>query len=138
MTGKRPVNPEDLAPPIGFAHAWLVEAPSVRTLYLAGQCGHNAEGVLEGVGDLVAQMDKAMGNIARVLEEAQMTFQDVMQLNFYVCSRNDYVVARKAFGKALETHYNLANGNGEDTDDEKDFSDDDGHVGFIDEFPAGR
>ena len=104
MTGKRPVNPEDLAPPIGFAHAWLVEAPSVRTLYLAGQCGHNAEGVLEGVGDLVAQMDKAMGNIARVLEEAQMTFQDVMQLNFYVCSRNDYVVARKAFGKVWRKH----------------------------------
>lgn len=32
---KRPINPAELAPPIGFAHAFLVENAPAATLYLA-------------------------------------------------------------------------------------------------------
>ena len=101
---KRPVNPEDLAAPIGFAHAWLVEHGEQRTLYLAGQCGYDRAGAVESKGDLVAQLDKALENIGSILREAQMTFEDVVQLNFYVTSRNDYATARKAFGKVWRRH----------------------------------
>ena len=33
---KRAVNPAGLAPPVGFAHGWLVEHGEQKTLYLAG------------------------------------------------------------------------------------------------------
>ncbi|MCR9246073.1 MAG: RidA family protein [bacterium] len=101
---KRPINPADLAPPIGFQHGWLVESGEQRTLYLAGQCGYDAAGKVESPGDLVAQLDRALGNIGSILREAEMTFEDVVQLNFYVTSRDDYAHARKAIGKVWRQH----------------------------------
>jgi enamine deaminase RidA (YjgF/YER057c/UK114 family) len=101
---KRAVNPSDLAPPIGFAHAWVVEHGEQRTLYLAGQCGYDAKGVVESPGDLVAQLDRALANIGCVLRDAGMVFADVVQLNFYVTSRDDYATARKEFGAIWRRH----------------------------------
>lgn len=101
---KRPINPTDLAPPIGFQHGWLVESGEQRTLYLAGQCGYDQTGNVESPGDLVAQLGKALSNIASILHEAEMTFEDVVQLNFYVTSRNDYATARKAIGAVWRQH----------------------------------
>ena len=56
---RRAINPSDLSPPVGFAHAWLVESDGgeQRTLYLAGQCGYDASGRVLAPGDLVAQLD---------------------------------------------------------------------------------
>lgn len=103
---KRPINPEDLAEPIGFAHAWLVDgeggAPS--TLYLAGQCGYDREGRVARPGDLVGQLDDALTNIGCILRDAGMAFDDVVQLNFYVTSRDDYAAARRAFGQIWKRH----------------------------------
>jgi enamine deaminase RidA (YjgF/YER057c/UK114 family) len=101
---KRAINPAELAAPIGFAHAWLVEHPPARTLYLAGQCGYDGKGVVLHPGDLVGQMEQAMANIGVILREAAMEFVDVVQLNFYVTSRDDYAHARKAFGQVWKKH----------------------------------
>ncbi|MCA8974206.1 MAG: RidA family protein [Planctomycetes bacterium] len=101
---KRPINPADLSPPIGFQHAWLVEHGEQRTLYLAGQCGYDRAGVVETPGDLVAQIDKALANIGCVLRDAEMTFDDVVQLNFYVTSRDDYAIARKEIGRVWRSN----------------------------------
>lgn len=96
---KRPINPEDLAPPIGFAHGWLVEHGPQRTLYLAGQCGYDRAGRVASPGDLVAQLELAMRNIGAVLRDAGMQYADLVQLNFYVTSRDDYAAARREFGR---------------------------------------
>ena len=96
---KRPINPEDLAPPVGFAHGWLVEHGPQRTLYLAGQCGYDRAGRVVSPGDLVAQLELAMRNLGLVLRDAGMQFADLVQLNFYVTSRDDYATARKEFGR---------------------------------------
>jgi enamine deaminase RidA (YjgF/YER057c/UK114 family) len=101
---KRPVNPSELAPPIGFAHAWLVEHGEQKTLYLAGQCGYDQAGKVESPGDLVAQLDRAMGNIGLILKDAGMAYSDIVQLNFYVTSRDDYAAARRAFGEVWRRH----------------------------------
>ena len=101
---KRPINPSDLAPPVGFSHGWLVEHGEQRTLYLAGQCGYDAAGEVETPGDLVAQLDRALGNIGSVLRDAEMAFEDVVQLDFYVPSRDDYAVARKSIGAVWRRH----------------------------------
>lgn len=99
MARKRAINPESLPPPIGFAHAWLVEGADTRTLYLAGQCAYAREGPIRSHGDLVGQLRLAMENVGTVLREAGMAYEDLVQLNFYVTSRDDYAVARRAFGK---------------------------------------
>ena len=109
MTEKRPINPATLAQASGFAHGWLVEGGGVRTLYLAGQCGYDTEGRIVERGDLVAQLDRALQNIIAVLEDAGMNFADVVQLNLFVRSRDDYATARREFGKIwrqrCEKHY---------------------------------
>ncbi len=99
MSGKRPINPEDLCAPVGFAHGWLVEGSDTRTLYLAGQCAYDPEGAMQAVGDLAGQLEIAMRNIGSVLRDSGMTFDDVVQLNFYVLSRDDYATARREFGR---------------------------------------
>lgn len=101
---KRAINPVELARPVGFAHAWLVEHGAARTLYLAGQCGYDQNGRVASPGDLVAQLDQALANIGLILRDAAMTFADVVQLNFYVTSRDDYAAARRAFGDVWRRH----------------------------------
>ncbi len=96
---KRPINPEELCAPIGFAHAWLVENGGARTLYLAGQCGYDKAGKVACKGDLVRQLEVAMESIGLCLRDAEMDYEDVVQLNFYVRSRNDYDTARREFGR---------------------------------------
>ena len=104
MTNKRPINPTELPDPSGFAHAWLVETASGRTLYLAGQCAHDRDGHILGGGDLVAQMGQALHNLRVVLREAGMEFADVVQLNLYVRSRDDYALARREFARIWRDH----------------------------------
>ena len=102
---KRAINPEDLPPPVGFAHGWLVEGGGLRNLYFAGQCGFDRTGAVESRGDLVAQTDKALANLGCVLRDAGLGFEDVVQLNFYVLSRDDYHVARKELGRVWRHHF---------------------------------
>ena len=104
MTDKRPVNPATLCEPVGFAHAWLVTSADLRTLYLAGQCGTDADGSITSPGDLVGQLDRALANIGEVLKDAEMEFVDVVQLNFFVRSRDDYATARREFGGVWRRH----------------------------------
>ena len=101
---RRAVNPAGLAPPVGFAHGWLVEHGEQKTLYLAGQCGFDEKGRIAAPGDLVAQLDRALLNIGAILHDAGLQFADVVQLNFYVTSRDDYAAARKAFGEVWRRH----------------------------------
>lgn len=101
---KKAINPSDLAAPVGFAHGWLVAHGDARTLYLAGQCGYDAEGRVTAPGDLVAQLDRALANLGSVLREAEMGYEDLVQLNLYVTSRHDYAAARAEFGSVWRKH----------------------------------
>jgi enamine deaminase RidA (YjgF/YER057c/UK114 family) len=101
---KRAINPAELATPVGFAHGWLVEHGEQRTLYLAGQCGYDQKGTITRPGDVAGQLDQALTNIGLILRDAGMTFADVVQLNFYVTSRDDYAAARKELGTVWRRH----------------------------------
>ncbi len=101
---KRPINPAELAAPVGFAHGWLVEHGEQRTLWLAGQCGYDRDGRVAAPGDVLGQLDRALANIGLVLRDAGLGFADVVQLNFYVTSRDDYAAARREFGQVWRRH----------------------------------
>ena len=101
---KRPINPVELAAPVGFAHGWLVEHGEQRTLWLAGQCGYDRDGRVAAPGDLLGQLDQALANVALVLRDAGLQFADVVQLNFYVTSRDDYAAVRRELGQVWRRH----------------------------------
>lgn len=103
---KHPINPPTLAEPVGFAHGWLVadEAAGWRTLYLAGQCAFDRAGRIVAPGDLVGQLDRALANVGEVLAAAGLTAHDLVQLNFYVTSRDDYTAARQEFAGVWRRH----------------------------------
>jgi enamine deaminase RidA (YjgF/YER057c/UK114 family) len=101
---RRAINPGELPAPVGYAHGWLVENGGAKTLYLAGQCGYDREGKILAPGDLVAQLDRALQNLGHVLRGAGMDFADLVQLNFYVTSRDDYAAARREFGQVWRRH----------------------------------
>jgi enamine deaminase RidA (YjgF/YER057c/UK114 family) len=104
VTDKRPINPPELAPPVGFAHGWLTEGAGLGILHLAGQCAHGTGGAIVAPGDLVAQLDQALANVGCVLRAAGMEFADLVQLNLYVRRRDDYATARAEFGRVWRRH----------------------------------
>ena len=61
---------------LGFSQAVAVEANGTRTIYLSGQTGHS-----EGLG---AQSNEAFANLARRIEAAGATPDDVVKLTTYI------------------------------------------------------
>jgi 2-iminobutanoate/2-iminopropanoate deaminase len=76
-------NPSGLKVPFGaFSHAaW---APAGRTLYISGQVATDGEGRVVGEGDMRAQTEQTLRNIATVLGEAGAAFDDIVAITVFV------------------------------------------------------
>jgi enamine deaminase RidA (YjgF/YER057c/UK114 family) len=57
------VNPESLAPPIGFSHAVLADG---KYIFLAGQTALSKENIIVG-DNIVSQFEKALTNLVTAL-----------------------------------------------------------------------
>jgi enamine deaminase RidA (YjgF/YER057c/UK114 family) len=97
------VNPPSLGRPSGFSHGIVVEGG--RTLFLAGQTGSDSSGRIVDPGDLVRQFDRAIANLAAVVTEAGGAAPDVVKLNVFVRSRDDYVSKLKDLGSVFRKHF---------------------------------
>lgn len=98
-----PINPPELAAPIGFAHG--VATRGGRILWLAGQNGMDADGRIVAPGDLVAQTDLALANILAVVAAAGGRPEDVVKLHFYVADLDAYRRERRALGAVWRKHF---------------------------------
>jgi enamine deaminase RidA (YjgF/YER057c/UK114 family) len=96
------INPPSLAKPSGFSHAIVAEG---RTVFLAGQPGLNANGIVVSPGDLVAQFEQALANIRTIIETAGGTMQDIVKLTFYVMDKDDYKAQLKPIGKVYRSYF---------------------------------
>jgi enamine deaminase RidA (YjgF/YER057c/UK114 family) len=76
------LNPEGLPKPVTYRQVAL--ATGSRTVFVAGQVARNAEGELVGRGDLAAQVEQALLNVATALEAVGGTFDHVAKLTAYV------------------------------------------------------
>ena len=76
------MNIPTLPEPQGFTHVAI--ASGSRLVFLAGQVAQDGEGALVGPGDLAAQMEQAMLNVAAGLDAAGATFDDVAKTTLYV------------------------------------------------------
>ena len=86
--GDRPrnVNPEELAPARGFAHATIAGA----TVWIGGQTGSDATGKVVDRGDIVAQFGRAIRNLATALRAAGCSPEDTVKLTYYVTRLDQY------------------------------------------------
>ena len=90
------IKPAGWPRPSGFSHGVLARG---RVLAIAGQIGAEPDGRL-AADDLVAQFDRAIGNVAEVVAAAGGRIDDVVSMTIYVLDRGAYVAAREALGAA--------------------------------------
>jgi enamine deaminase RidA (YjgF/YER057c/UK114 family) len=100
-TPHRVVNPEGLAPPVGFAHA-VVAAPG-RTVYLGGQAAQSPDGQIVGM-TLIEQFDLAAGNLVAALAAAGGAPEHLVSLHVYTTEVAAYRAAPAELGAAYRRH----------------------------------
>mgnify|MGYP003344081898 FL=1 len=83
-----PINPETLAPPIGFSHAMVASADS-KIVFLAGQTALNQQNEIIGNG-IVEQFEVALTNILTALAAAGGSPSDLAQIRIYSVDPVDY------------------------------------------------
>ncbi len=98
MTIKK-INPETLAPPIGFSHAVLGEG---KFIFLAGQTALNKENTIVGDG-IVAQFEKALINLVTALTEAGGTPEDLVKITIFCVDPVDYRAHSREIGKTWQS-----------------------------------
>ena len=101
----RNINPEELAPARGFAHATVAG----ETVWIGGQNGSDATGKVVEPGDMVAQFARSIRNLATALRAAGCAPVDVVKLTYYVTELDVYREHLPAIGaayrKVFGNHY---------------------------------
>lgn len=82
------VNPPELFRPSGFSHA--IVATGGRLVFLAGQTALDAQGVIVGRGDVVAQFEQAMSNLLVALDGAGGSPEHLAKLTIYAINPDEY------------------------------------------------
>ena len=96
----RIVNPPELMAPRGFSHAVL----SGRTLYLAGQTAHDANGHLPGPG-LTEQFDGALASVVTALHAGGARPEDLTWLQVFVTDIAAYRASTKELAPIWRAHF---------------------------------
>jgi enamine deaminase RidA (YjgF/YER057c/UK114 family) len=79
---RKSINPWSWSIKLGFDQAQLIEGHQ-RLLVCSGQDAVDADGNPQHPDDMAAQLEVALDNLEAVLAAADMTFANVVRLNFY-------------------------------------------------------
>jgi len=96
------INPDGLARPSGFSHA--VVAQPGRTVYLAGQTAQALDSRIVGK-TMAEQFAQAAANVVTALEGAGAHVQDLVSMQIFVTSIDEYRQARREIGEAYRKHF---------------------------------
>jgi enamine deaminase RidA (YjgF/YER057c/UK114 family) len=91
---RAPINPSSWSINLGFDQGELVEGHK-RVLFCSGQDAMDAEGNPQHQGDIAAQLELGLDNLEAVLAAADMTFANVVRLNFFTTDVDELL---KQFG----------------------------------------
>lgn len=81
MSIEKIIRPAGLAEPTGYAH--VVIASGTRRVYISGQTGVGADGVIVGP-DLASQTAQALRNVETALAAGGVTWDDVVRMNLLI------------------------------------------------------
>jgi enamine deaminase RidA (YjgF/YER057c/UK114 family) len=98
----RIVNPESLAPPVGFSHA-VIAAPG-RHVFLGGQTAHGPDGRVHGT-TVVEQFDRAAANLVTALAAADALPEHLVSLQIFVTDASEYRGSLPELGEAYRRHF---------------------------------
>jgi enamine deaminase RidA (YjgF/YER057c/UK114 family) len=93
------LNPEGLPRNPAFSNVAVVSG-RVRTIYIGGQDAVDAEGNVVGAGDLAAQTEQVLRNLATALEAADANPEHVVKWNVLIVDGQDFTAGYAAFQKA--------------------------------------
>ena len=90
----------DRAPEAIGAYSQAVLVEGGKTLYVSGQIALDpATGEMVGEGDVAAQAERALDNLAGVLTAADLTFGHIVRATIYLADMNDFAVVNQAYGR---------------------------------------
>ncbi len=90
------INPWKWQDPLGFVQANEVSGGQ-RVLYCSGQISVDADGKTLHVGDLGAQLKRALENVEQVLSAAGFGLPDLVRLNIYTTDVDGFLANRNVF-----------------------------------------
>jgi enamine deaminase RidA (YjgF/YER057c/UK114 family) len=90
-----PVNPPELAPPLGFSHAVVGNG---RVVFLAGQTALDSTGTIVGDG-IVEQFERALSNLLTALRAAGGEPAQLASLTIYVVDVEGYRANTREIGR---------------------------------------
>jgi enamine deaminase RidA (YjgF/YER057c/UK114 family) len=96
------INPESLGTPRGYSNGVLTDAGG-RLLFVAGQIGWDEKQTVVGE-DFVAQFDRALTNVMKVVTEAGGNAQQIARFVIYVTNKTEYIERREDVGKCYRAH----------------------------------
>lgn len=98
------LNPDGLAAPVMDRYAQISIAPAGRLAFIAGQVALDAEGLLQGGDDPIAQARQCFLNLQRAIQAAGATPADCVQMRIHVVDHHPALIApffeagREVFG----------------------------------------
>ncbi len=87
------LNPEGLATPVMDLYAQISIAPAGRLAFIAGQVALDAEGVLQGGDDPIAQARQCFLNLQRAIHAVGATPADCVQMHIHVVDHRPALIA---------------------------------------------
>jgi len=90
LRGRVIESPKLPAPMRDGAFSAGVEVPAGRTVYISGQVAMDAEGNVVGEGDIKAQTERVLENVAIVLDEAGGGLEDVVKVTVFITDMGMY------------------------------------------------
>jgi enamine deaminase RidA (YjgF/YER057c/UK114 family) len=97
----RIINPPELSPPVGFAHAVLA-APG-RVVFLGGQVAQGPDGAIRGA-TIAEQFDVAAGNLVTALTAAGAKPSQLVCLQIFVTDMAAYRAAMHELATVYQRH----------------------------------
>lgn len=94
----RYLNPPRLEQPPGYSH--VVDVRACRLIFIAGQAGVDATGLIVGGDDLELQAEQAFLNLSAALESVECTAANLVKLTVFIRDMGklaDYRRARDRF-----------------------------------------
>lgn len=88
---------------VSFERGTQVDYGDRRHVFISGTASIDNKGQVVFTGDVLRQAERAWGNIQALLEEAECTFDNVMQMTVYLRDATDYQTVRPFFEKQLGT-----------------------------------
>jgi enamine deaminase RidA (YjgF/YER057c/UK114 family) len=95
------LNPPELAPASGFAHA--VAVAKGRLVFLGGQTAHGQDGRVRGA-TIVDQFDKAAENVVIALDAAGALPEHLVSMQIFVRDVAEYRASSKALASVYRRH----------------------------------